>query len=221
MLNEGVLLPQPLGQHRSRPDCGWVWPTTTSTRSLSANRGGRRRLARVGAHTTRIVSAGVWQRGPRLARACVALFGWPRVGDAVSMASAHTRSFGRLAVDRIRQDRGLRLMTTAAMVGFVVAVYVLVVVGGGALVGHAGTPGLWLSVLATAVVAIAFEPVRTWVVRRLSRALHRDRLSPYQVLARFPKTVTGAYPAEELPARMARVLAGCRRGPCTVAAPYC
>ena len=70
-----------------------------------------------------------------------------------------------------------------------------------------GRPALWLSVLATAMVAIAFEPVRTRVKRWLSRALHQDRMSPYQVLARFPKTVTGAYPAEELPARMARVLA--------------
>jgi signal transduction histidine kinase len=66
---------------------------------------------------------------------------------------------------------------------------------------------VWLSVLATAIVAIAFEPARRGVRRWFSRALGQDRLSPYQVLARFPATVTGAYPAEELPARMAKVLA--------------
>ena len=123
------------------------------------------------------------------------------------MVRAQMRSFVRVAGDRIRQDRGLRLLTAAAMVGFVVIVYIVVVVGGGELARQTGAPSVWLSVLATAMVAIAFEPVRTHVKRWLSRALHRDRMSPYQVLARFPKTVTGAYPAEELPARMARVLA--------------
>jgi len=52
-----------------------------------------------------------------------------------------------------------------------------------------------LSVLATAMVAIGFGPVQTRVERSLSGALHRDRMSPYQVLAHFPNTATGAYPA--------------------------
>ena len=123
------------------------------------------------------------------------------------MARAQTRSFVRVIGDRIRQDRGLRPLTAAAMVGFVLIVYAVVVVGGGALLGRSGSPSLWLSVVATATVAIAFEPVRTHVHRWLSRALQQDRLSPYQVLSRFPNTVTGAFPAEELPARMAKVLA--------------
>jgi signal transduction histidine kinase len=122
------------------------------------------------------------------------------------MAQERTRSLARVAVDRVRQDRGLGLLTAAAMLAFVVVVYALVVVGGGALLGRTGTPSLWLSVLATAIVAVAFEPVRIRVQRAFSRALHQDRTSPYQVLARFPKTVTGSYPAEELPSRMAKVL---------------
>ena len=123
------------------------------------------------------------------------------------MAQERTRSFARVAVDRIRQDRGLSLLTAVAMVAFVVLVYAVVVIGIGALLGRTGSPSVWLSVLATAIVAIAFEPVRRAVRRWFSRALGQDRLSPYQVLARFPATVTGAYPAEELPARMAKVLA--------------
>lgn len=101
----------------------------------------------------------------------------------------------------------LRPLTVVAMVAYVVVVYALVVVGGGALVGETGAPGLWLSVLATAVVAITFEPVRAGVSRWLARVLRRDRMTPYQVLAQFRQTATGAYPAAELPARMARVLA--------------
>ena len=123
------------------------------------------------------------------------------------MARTKTRSFGRLSVDRFRQDRGLRLLTAGTMVGFVVVVYVVVVVGGGGLLGLTATPSLWLSVLATAMVAIGFGPVQTRVKRSLSGALHRDRMSPYQVLAHFPTTVTGAYPAADLPGRMVRVLA--------------
>ena len=123
------------------------------------------------------------------------------------MARAQTRSFVRVAVGRITQDRGLGLLTAVVMMAFVVTVYAAVVVGGGALLGQSGAPSLWLSVLATAIVASCFEPVRTQVYRWLSTTLHQDRLTPYQVLTRFPKTVSGAYPAEELPARMARVLA--------------
>jgi len=122
------------------------------------------------------------------------------------MAQERTRSWARVAVDRIRQDGGLRPLTAVTMLAFVVVVYAIVVVGGGALLGRTGTPSLWLSVLATAIVAIAFEPIRVRVKRLFSRVLHQDRTSPYQVLAHFPKTVTGAYPAEELPARMAKVL---------------
>ena len=47
------------------------------------------------------------------------------------------------------------------LVGFVVLTYVVVVVGVGALVGATSSPHLGLSVLATAVVALGFDPVQT------------------------------------------------------------
>ena len=96
----------------------------------------------------------------------------------------------------IRRDGGLRLLLAVSMVGFVIAVYALIVVGVGELLGRTGAPSLWLSVLATAIVAIAFEPVRLKVKGWLSRVLHQDRIPPYQVLANFPKTVTGAFRAD-------------------------
>ncbi len=119
------------------------------------------------------------------------------------MAKARTGS----ALDRIRQDRGLGLLTALAMAVFVVGVYAVIVLGVGMVVGTAGTPSLWLSVLATAIVALSFERVRRFVKTLLARALHQDRVAPYQVLARFPTTVTGSFPAAELPLRMAAVLA--------------
>jgi signal transduction histidine kinase len=122
------------------------------------------------------------------------------------MAHAQPRSFTRLTAEGIRHDRGLRVLTAAVMVLFVLVVYVIIVIGGGAVLGRS-SPSLWLSVLATAIVAIAFEPVRRGVERTLARALHQERSTPYQVLARFPSTVSGEYPIEQLPMRMARVLA--------------
>jgi signal transduction histidine kinase len=62
-------------------------------------------------------------------------------------------------------------------------------------------------VLATAVVALAFGPVQSWLEGLASKAVHAGKLSPYDVLTRFSKAVTGSFAAEELPGRMAKVLA--------------
>ncbi len=103
--------------------------------------------------------------------------------------------------------RSLGLLTGTVMAGLVILTYLLIVPVGGALLGRPGTPGLWLSVVATAVVAIAFEPVRNVVRSKLSHLLDVDDTSPYQVLAGFSTSVTGRYPVEDLPMRMAAVLA--------------
>jgi hypothetical protein len=61
-----------------------------------------------------------------------------------------------------------------------------------------------LSVLATAVVALAFGPVQARLEALASRAVHGGQPSPYDVLARFSQNVS-SHPTEELPTRMARV----------------
>lgn len=93
------------------------------------------------------------------------------------------------------------------LTAFVVLVYVGIVLGGGVLIGDTSSPDLALSVLATAVVALAFDPVQTRLEQWASRAVHGGAPSPYEVLRQFSEAVTGSYHAEELPARMARVLA--------------
>jgi signal transduction histidine kinase len=95
----------------------------------------------------------------------------------------------------------------AGLFAFVALAYVVIVLGGGALIGHTSSPHLGLSVLATAVVALAFDPVQTRLEAFVSRTIHRGRPSPYDVLRRFTTTLDGSHPAEELPERMARVLA--------------
>jgi signal transduction histidine kinase len=93
-----------------------------------------------------------------------------------------------------------------AMAGFVAGVYVVVVRGGGTLIGRTDSPHLGLSVLATAIVALGFEPVLSRVRQWSAGLVHGGRAAPYEVLTRFSQ-VTGTYPTEEVPARMARLLA--------------
>jgi signal transduction histidine kinase len=106
-----------------------------------------------------------------------------------------------------RRDLLVGALVLSGLVLFVLATYVLIVVGAGALTGHLTSPQLGPSMLATAVVALAFDPVQRRLESVASRMVDGGRPAPYEVLRRFSETVTGSYPAEELPVRMARVLA--------------
>src|SRR3954453_15288388 len=107
----------------------------------------------------------------------------------------------------IADARWSRLTAVVGLAAYVVVVYAVIVLGGGALVGSTGSPSLPLSVLATVVVALTFERVRRWVQSGAARMFHRSGSSPYDVLSHFSDTVTGGYATEELPARMAKLLA--------------
>jgi signal transduction histidine kinase len=89
----------------------------------------------------------------------------------------------------------------------VVSVYVVVVLGGGALVGRTSSPDLVLSVVATVVVALVFDRAQSRLTRAAARLVYREATPPEVVWERFSTTVAGTHPAEELPERMARVLA--------------
>ncbi len=68
---------------------------------------------------------------------------------------------------------------------FIAAIYVVVVVGIGQLLGQDGEASFGLSVAATALVAIAFQPVRRRVEKWANRLVYGERASPYEVLATF------------------------------------
>ena len=94
----------------------------------------------------------------------------------------------------------------AGVAGYVAAVYVLVVLGGGALLQLA-PPSLPPAVVATAVVAVTLEPVRL----ALRRAFV---VSAFDRLAAFGASMAGAVETEQVGPRMARLLAestGARR----------
>jgi signal transduction histidine kinase len=108
---------------------------------------------------------------------------------------------------RARPDELASQVTASlALAGYVGAVYAVVVVGAGALLGR-GRPDLALSVAATTVVAVTFEPAREASRRLAGRLVYGRRATPYQALARLSKQASRAYPTDEVLPEMAKVLA--------------
>jgi len=78
-----------------------------------------------------------------------------------------------------------KTLVVGTMAAIITAGYVVVVFGVGRLVGAQASPNAVLSLVATALVAIAFEPARRRVQRVAHRLVYGDRPSPYEALARF------------------------------------
>ncbi|MDQ6857232.1 MAG: sensor histidine kinase, partial [Candidatus Dormibacteraeota bacterium] len=90
---------------------------------------------------------------------------------------------------------------------FITAVYVGIAVGIGTLVGSGGKPNLGLSILATAIVAVGFQPVQERLQRVANRLVYGKRATPYEVLSQFSERVAESYASDDVLPRMARVLA--------------
>lgn len=99
-----------------------------------------------------------------------------------------------------------RTLVYGSLAVFITAVYVGIAVGLGSLVGGGGKPNLGLSILATAIVAIGFQPVRERLQRVANRLVYGKRATPYEVLSEFSGRVAETYAADEVLPRMARVL---------------
>jgi signal transduction histidine kinase len=100
-----------------------------------------------------------------------------------------------------------RTLVYGALGVFITAVYVGIVVGVGALIGAGGKPNLLLSIVATAIVAVAFQPVRERVQKIANRLVYGARATPYEVLSEFSERVAESYAADDVLPRMAKVLA--------------
>ena len=90
---------------------------------------------------------------------------------------------------------------------FITTAYAAIVVGVGTLVGRGQERNLALSVAATAVVAVAFQPIRERLERMANRLVYGVRATPYEVLSRFSTRMGETVEPEQLLARMARLLA--------------
>ena len=109
---------------------------------------------------------------------------------------------------RISRGRTVEVgLGLGTMVVFVAFVYVFVVLVPWLVWERPDPPSRWLSVVATAIVAVGFAPVQSRVQRWAARVSRADANSPYDVLRRFFRTVGGGYASEETAGRMAKVLA--------------
>ncbi|MBV9101649.1 MAG: GAF domain-containing sensor histidine kinase [Candidatus Dormibacteraeota bacterium] len=96
-----------------------------------------------------------------------------------------------------------RAIVYGALVVLITAVYIIVVVTVGTRINPSNADRAIPFVVA-AVLAVAFQPLRSRLQRLANRLVYGRRATPYQVLSQFSKSVSELY---ELPQRMARVLA--------------
>lgn len=99
-----------------------------------------------------------------------------------------------------------RALAYSALAAFVSAVYVGVVVGIGRLIEAEGN-NVVLSILATGLVAVGFEPVKERVQRLANRLVYGRRATPYEVLSKLAERLGGSEPSEETLGDVARLLA--------------
>jgi signal transduction histidine kinase len=104
-----------------------------------------------------------------------------------------------------------RTIVYGSLAAFITLVYVAIVAGIGSLgpgfLQAGSQPNLALSILATAVVAVAFQPVRERAQRLANRLVFGQRATPYEALSEFAGRMGGTYDADDALPRMAQVLA--------------
>jgi signal transduction histidine kinase len=97
-----------------------------------------------------------------------------------------------------------RTVLFGLLAAFITAIYVGIVIGIGSLVGGRGN--LFLSIVATAVVAVAFQPIRARAGHFANRLVYGKRATPYEVLSTFSDHLGEAYSTEDILPRIARMI---------------
>jgi signal transduction histidine kinase len=149
-----------------------------------------------------------------LATAALALFGWTgwRPGEFIVIAGFFLIPISvGAAILRYRLfDIDVVISKTVvygALAAFIALVYVAVVIGVGAAVGAStDEPNVGLSILATAIVALAFQPLRRRLQHWVNRLVYGRRATPYEVLSEFAGHVGGTYSTEDVLPRTARIV---------------
>jgi signal transduction histidine kinase len=100
-----------------------------------------------------------------------------------------------------------KTLVVGAMAAIVTAGYVAVVVGVGRLVGVAPGSNPALPIVATALVAVAFEPARRRVQQLADQLVYGHRPSPYEALSRLSAQLSGSGGHTDLFAGLASTVA--------------
>jgi signal transduction histidine kinase len=98
-----------------------------------------------------------------------------------------------------------RAVVYGALAAFIALVYVAIVAGVGGALGSRGDT--WLSAVAAAVVALAFQPVRRRAQHLANRFAYGERATPYEVLSELSTRFADTYSLDEALPRLARVTA--------------
>jgi len=119
---------------------------------------------------------------------------------AAGLVAGHSPAIGVLTVPLIAAAAGSailkyrlydidvvvnRTLVVGVMAVLVSAAYVALVAGVGGVLGVTVRPHVGLSLLVTAVIAVAFDPARRRVQRGIDRLVYGDRPTPYEALARL------------------------------------
>jgi signal transduction histidine kinase len=98
-----------------------------------------------------------------------------------------------------------KTVVLGAVLALMTVVYLVVVVGIGAIVG--GTDDPILTFVGAAIVALAFQPVRARARHLADRLVYGKRATPYEVLSEFAERMSGTYSTDDVLPRMAHLLA--------------
>jgi len=99
-----------------------------------------------------------------------------------------------------------RAIVLGVLAAFVTVGYIVVVVATGAVLMAVGAPGstlYWPSLVATALVAVAFQPMRRHVLRLADQLVYGNRAAPYEALATLSRQLADSPSPDALPARVA------------------
>ena len=99
-----------------------------------------------------------------------------------------------------------RAIVLAVLAVFVTVGYVAVVVTIGSVLAAFGEPGsslYWPSLVATAVVAVAFQTLRRNVLRLADQLVYGKRAAPYEALATLSRQLAASPSPDALPSRVA------------------
>jgi hypothetical protein len=119
--------------------------------------------------------------------------------------------YGLYQIDRVI----FRTLVYGMLAVFIAAVYIAIAVGVGSVVGTLDDTNLGVSLAATVLVAIAFQPMRERAEKLANRLVYGRRSSPYEILAKFSGQVAGALSVDEVLPRVAKAAAvgvGASRG---------
>jgi hypothetical protein len=129
----------------------------------------------------------------------VLVFGTPIFGIPIACAVAVLR-YRLYDLDVVVK----KTVVAAVLAATFTAVYVLVVVGVGAVTRRPG--GNPLTFVAAALAAVLLQPVRVRAGQLADRLVYGRRATPYEVLSEFSGQIAGTYSTEDVLPRMARML---------------